>query len=285
LTKDGDLHPKTRSPDSGLFLNSNKSQIRNSFLNYPKHTSVRNLTTYDFRFFKKLNTFIFKLFMEVPFTTSDFQLSALEKIIIVQLLKKKKFISSENVLFDKFFFNKISKSKLSKKKEDCLKFIFNKAITYLKSEFKTVDNKKFLKLKKQKLNTEFYEHYFGDIAREQSVPIECFYDYSLYNKTKNSLIPKSISKQYLEKIKLNSKFIQKIKDYLNNYFMKWFCKFNLKKIQRKVYQWEQVLTNFGFNKGLKIIVDRINSRNNKLFWTLNETQIAMKIALNCLSST
>jgi len=223
--------------------------------------------------------------MEVPFTTSDFGLSSLEKIIIIQLLKKKKFISSENVLFDKFFFNKISKSKLSKKKEDCLKFIFNKAITHLKSEFKNFNNKEFLKLKKQKLNIEFYEHYFGDIAREHKVPIESFYDYSLYNKTKNSLIPKSISKQYLEKIKLNSEFIQKIKDYLNNCFMKWFYKFNSKKIQRKVYQWEQILTDFGFNEGLKVIVDRINSRNNKLFWTLNETQIEMKMELNCLSST
>jgi len=221
--------------------------------------------------------------MEKDFTNSDFKLAPFEQVIIIQLLMKKKFVSNTNILFNPDFFNKIKRANLQKKKEDCLKFIFNKAISHLKSQFKSIS--KYRTLKKAKLNTQFYEYHFGHIAKKSNLPIESFYDYSLYNKTKNKLICKSISKQYLQRIKLNPQFISQIRNYLTKDFIGWFHKFNLRKIKRKIFQWESLLSDLGIEEGLKIIVNRINSRNNKLFWTLNETQWAMEIALNCLSST
>jgi hypothetical protein len=248
-----------------------------------KKSILDYLITQDFRILRNLFRFVFKLFMEIKFENADFKLAPFEKLIIIQLLKKKRFVSKETIIFNSDFFNKINKANLQKKKEDCLKFIFNKAISHLKTQFKNQNKSQILK--KDQLNIKFYEHHFGKISEIYKIPIESFYDYSLYNKTKNKLISKSISKQYLEKIKLNPVFVKQIISYLNNDFIDWFYTFNSKKIKRKIFQWENLLTDFGFEEGLKIIVNRINSRNNKLFWTLNETHSAMKIALNCLSST
>jgi hypothetical protein len=248
-------------------------------------SSASGFMSYEFRFLKNLNKFIYKLFMEIPFVPGDFNLTEYEKTIIIQLLKKKKYTRNKKIIFTPEYFNKISKRPLQKKKEDCLKFIFNKIIAYLKQKYREDHLKQRGNLSKNKFNVSFYEHYFGKIAREKEIPLKCFYDYSLYNKTKDSLIPKSISKKYIKRIKMNPDFVAKITFYLENKFLKWFSDFNSKKIKKKVFQWEQLMREVGEERGLKTIVTRINSRNNKLFWTLRETQSAINISLNCLAFT
>ena len=198
------------------------------------------------------------------------------------MLKKKKFARPKKVVFKPDFFNKLNRRSLHKKKEDSLKFIFNKVISFLKQKFKETEGRQS---KIKDLNLAFYQHYFGQIAEQHGIPIKCNIDYSLYNKTKNPLIPKSVSKKYIQRIKMNREFVDKIINYLERDFLKWFESFNSRKIQKKVFHWEQIMAQKGPEEGLKTIVTRINSRNNKLFWTLRETQSAIKISLNCLAFT
>lgn len=244
----------------------------------------KNYQASDFKPLKNLHKFIFKLFMDQKFKKSDFELEPSEKIIISELLKKKRIIENQTIMFEPEFFNNLNRPTQTKKKEDCLKFIFNKAITHLKKNFRESQLFSF-ETNIDIDNAKFYEHYFGKIADRLNWPIECFFDYSMYNKTKNKLIAKSISKKYIQRIKLNPEFVLKMEKFLKTEFYSWFGKFNSNKIKRKVAQWENMIVDLGEEKGMKKIVSNINSRNNKLFWTLDETRFALQISLNCLSFT
>lgn len=239
----------------------------------------------EFRILKNLHKFIFKLFMEAPFEREDFNLEPSEKTIIRELMKKKGFNRSTKISFTLEQFKSVGPNRSTKKREDCLKYIFNKAISHLKKQFEQSEFYSPKGKNNKSLNREFYEHYFGAIARRMKTPIEAFYDYSLANKSGNEFTAKSISSKYLSLIKENPEFVGEIVRFLNQEFLKWFHDFNLNKIRLKVKRWEEVLVREGEREGLKLIVSKINSRNNKLFWTLHETRLAKTIAINSLCLT
>lgn len=223
--------------------------------------------------------------MEIPFKSPDFDLGPSARTIIVELMKKKGFVHDDSVDFSLEYFKNMKGNESTKKREDSLKYIFNKAISHLKKRFE--QSKKFAsgKRTRKQLNRDFYEHHFGAISRKMGRPIEAFYDYSLANNNENSLTSRSISAKYLSLIKQNRVFVGQIVEYLNRDFLEWFQDFNSKKIQLKVERWEEQMAKSGEQDALKKIVSKINSRNNKLFWTLYETRLARQIALKSLCLT
>lgn len=73
--------------------------------------------------------------MDIKFVDTDLDLTRMEKAIVSMVIKKKKLDGFKNIIFDKSFFNFARKSATMKKTEDGLKFIFKKAIKYIKSNF------------------------------------------------------------------------------------------------------------------------------------------------------
>ena len=115
---------KKKGQNTWFDENSKISQINN----YEKIETIQIFTS--------LYKFLYKLFLNINYVDQDMVLTPLEKQIIVFILKKKKFHGFENIEFTASFFNRARQTKLTKKNEDGLKFIFKKALKEIKRIFK-----------------------------------------------------------------------------------------------------------------------------------------------------
>lgn len=199
----------------------------------------------DIQILYNLQKFLYKLFMEIEFESNDFLLKPIERQIIMSIVEKKKFVGFQNIQFTKEFFNKARCSNLRKKTEDGLKFVFKKAIREVKKEFKTHILPTGVNLRTEALDNAFYSHYFGDISQNFDIPLESFYHFRNWKKRNSPHIPKSITKKYISRLKMNQEFIGKIKNYLHQKLMKSFQVFNSKKIRTMVIKWEKIIEELG----------------------------------------
>jgi hypothetical protein len=232
-----------------------------------------------------LQKFLYKLFMNIEFESSDMMLKPIEKEIISAIVKKKKFIGFQNIQFQQKFFNKAKTSNLRKKTEDGLKFVFKKAIRELKKEFKNTMLTPGTKLKTDALDKAFYGHYFGQISEHFNIPLESFFHFRNWKKRNSPHIPKSITKKYMSRLKLNSNFISKIYTFLHQKLINSFRVFNSKKIRTMVIKWEKIIEEFGIDAGLSKIQKMINSRGNKIPWTMSEVYHALDDTLDYLEKS
>ena len=234
-----------------------------------------------------LHNFLFKLFMNIEFKNSDFNLNQLEQKIVRTIFEKKEFLGHRDICFDTDFFNVARKTNMRKKTEDGLKFVFKKAIKYMKKEFKTriLTAAESKKIKTEQLDRCFYEHYFGAISKKFNMPLESFFHFRNWKKRDSIHIPKSITKQYMSRLKLNSVFIRKINYFLTEELIKKFLVFNSKKIRTMIIKWEKIIEENGSDIGLQKIVKMINSRGNKIPWTIFEVQNALQNTLDYLEKS
>ena len=235
-----------------------------------------------------LHNFLFKLFTSIEFKQSDFILNDLEKKIVSAIFNKKKFLPNEKeAIFETEFFNTARVTNLKKKTEDGLKFVFKKAIKNLKKNFKTaiLCEQESSNLKADKLDRRFYEYYFGEIAKTENIPLESFFHFRNWKKRDSIYIPKSITKEYMKRLKLNPVFIFRIKHFLNQQLIKKFLVFNSKKIRSMIIKWEKIIEENGPERGIKLILKMINSRGNKIPWTIFEVKNALKSTLDYLEKS
>lgn len=232
-----------------------------------------------------LQKFLYKLFMNIEFEENDMILKPIEKEIIVTIVKKKKFIGFQNIQFDSKFFNKARGSNLRKKTEDGLKFVFKKAIRELKKEFKSQHLRPGIKIKTDALDRLFYGHYFKEISEIRGIPLESFFHFRNWKKRNNPHIPKSITKKYMGHLKLNPHFIEKIYIFLHQKLINSFMVFNSKKIRTMVIKWEKIIEDHGSEFGLSKIKDMINSRGNKIPWSMREVYHALDDTLDYLEKS
>ena len=225
--------------------------------------------------------------MNLEFCDQDFNLNELERTIVSTIFDKKKFMGYSNIFFTKQFFNHARRTNLKKKTEDGLKFVFKKAIKHLKKEFKThilsLTHKG--RIKADMLDRKFYTHFYGEISEKFDIPLESFFHFRNWQKRDSDFIPKSITKEYMRRLKLNPVFIGKILKYLNNKLVKSFMVFNSKKIRTMIIKWEKIIEENGSMNGLNKIVKMINSPGNKIPWTLSEVQHALHNTLDYLEKS
>lgn len=219
--------------------------------------------------------------MNVDFNQNNFQLNELERKIIENIVKKKKFDGHKKVEFSVDFFNKAKNSNLQKKTEDGLKFIFKKAIKKMKTSFKN-NFFKGMKISSQEVDRHFYQHHFSKIAQDENLPLECFYHFRNWQNRDSENIPKSITKEYVRRLKKNPDFVQELKHYLQKELIHCFKVFNSKKIRTMIIKWEKIIEEKGREKGLNFIVQMIHSRGNKIPWTLSEVHHALQDSLKYL---
>lgn len=219
--------------------------------------------------------------MGVEFSPSNFYLNDLEKEIIKEIVAKKRFDGFKRVQFTEKFFNSAKNTDLKKKTEDGLKFIFKKAIKKMKDKFK----KKYFKGKKigaALFDKHFYSFYFQKIAEEEKIPLECFYHFRNWQSRESENIPKSITKEYVRRLKKSEEFICQLRTFLEEDLLNSFKVFNSKKIRTMIIKWEKIIEDKGKEQGLKTIIKTIHSRGNKIPWTLSEVNHALDDSLKYL---
>jgi hypothetical protein len=223
--------------------------------------------------------------MDIEFESNDFLLKPIERQIIRSIVEKKKFVGFNKIEFNLDFFNKARGSNLRKKTEDGLKFVFKKAIRELKKEFKTTVLPPGSNLRTDALDKAFYSHYFGEISQRFDIPLEAFYHFRNWKKRNSPFIPKSITKKYISRLKMNPVFVGKIKNYLHQKLINSFRVFNSKKIRTMVIKWEKIIEELGPQNGIEKIHRMIHSRGNKIPWTMREVCHALDDTLDYLEKS
>lgn len=185
----------------------------------------------------------------------------------------------------------------SKRVEENLKLVFNNAIGFLKNVFKaTFQNSLENHLTREyrnvcdKFEYCFFGFYFEEAALRLDQEIERFFMPKILSKRrspgipeKKKLIPKTISKVYLSRIRLSESFLEHFKLFLT----KGFLGERTEKIRNKTIlllsKWDGMVQDFGAEKAFKIMEDRITkSERNNLAWTVKDIKIAIEQTLNYL---
>lgn len=281
-------------------IGRNKAQRRNDQENKlfkfnfrrPENTSIE--FAQSFIFFTKAEILLIKLFMNEEILPQDLELKEFEVTIIKRILLKKKFQWANHMKFDVDTLNRVRNCFLKKKNEDELKFILKKCIKHLQNRFfkeikisnlnkNLKDNKTpQVEIKKDKDNV-FYEYFFSNIAKKESIPIERFFHFRSWKKRFSNEIPKSITRESLALWKKNPVFIKTLIDYIQFDFLDAFRLFNIKKIRTMVSKWDKLIDEFGQTKGLQEILRSFEVRGSKLPWTLTEVTFGIKNTLKSLN--
>lgn len=233
--------------------------------------------------FENLKNLLIKIFLEFPINDLDLNLKIYETEILKSFLIRKGF-KIKNNFFSKSFLNKLSKTDLRKKKEYNLKFVFLKAISYLKKSFLN-DKLSYYQntgyFLNEIINSQeeyFYFFYFGNIAKKLNIPIANFYVFKNWTHRHNKNIPKSITSKSVKLWKQNPDFISDINNYLSENFVNDFINFNKLKISKMISGWDKLAAKIGLENAVKSIIKSLNSKGSKMPWTLSEVKYAINDA-------
>ena len=230
-----------------------------------------------------------KFFINGSFCEADLNLNNYEQKIFISILKKKKFIFNKKRLFELDQLNKLAERPPLKKREANLKFVLPKAVKFLKTKLVnplvssigkySIEGKKILKKK----NDFFYEHYFGQIAKKEGIPIEKFFVFRNWTHRYSDNIPKTITTETLSMWKKNPEFHGKMLEYLNEHFLEELEKVIEFKIEAKIYKWNQLAFKEGVDRAIGKILKLIESKGGKMPWTLVEARNALWNTLDIIS--
>jgi hypothetical protein len=245
----------------------------------------QNAKSTKFKYFDKSYNLMLKLLGDEPLEERDTDISYMEKQLVREFLFKKKMFKRFDI--KNFNHTKLQKLRLkekSRRTEEHLKFIFKKCINHLQNEFRTkmknkleLDNdlKKLMKDSEQ-FDYYFYNHYFGQIASQINEPIEKFFHFRNWKNRTNTNIPKSITKSYIQRIKMNTDFISRFLAYLNNELLNEIILGNEIKISKIVNEWEQGLRKHGLTEGPEIVLNEFQAKKMNLPWGISEIKKAIK---------
>lgn len=238
--------------------------------------------------FKKLKSIILKILLRKPIGKDDLRtLSNLELSLLKQFLIKK-FSLDASIGLTSTLLNSLSNHLRIKRFEENIKFVFLKGIRFLQKVFncnlypflRDFLHKDFFHFQEhKKIEYAFYGYYFGHLMAQTQQPIESFFRprYFIPKNRKNqlSLIPKTISKMYINLVKLSQFFTQDLLFYLQNYYETEIKSMILLKTVQMVSEWEEVY----FAKGETGITGFMSekfgtSSRSKLVWSLDEARNA-----------
>ena len=125
----------------------------------------------------------------------------------------------------------------------------------------------------------FYGHYYNHIAKQIGQPIEKFFHFRNWKNRTSEHIPKSITKVYVNYLKMNPTFMNLFISYMNDRLIKDIILNNIKKIYRLILDWESIIKKFGEEEGIQIVYNKFKSKGLKLPWGLNEVRSAIQDTL------
>ena len=144
-------------------------------------------------------------------------LSKIEEAVVRGILEKKD------------FGNQNKKQKGKKREEEKQKFFFKGVLKYTESKFFGIDTNQKKRMKKKQLKKEdYYDYYWGEIAKDQNVDLSNFFhpNKKISGKTNTQISSaqnpglKSLNTTYIDLILSSDKFRNDTIDYLETVFLK-----------------------------------------------------------------
>lgn len=240
------------------------------------------------KIFQKAYRLMIKLVCDDRIGPQDIDMSDSKKRLIIEFMRKKKLCKSIDIEdFTVKTLTTMRDNENARRTEERLKFIFKKCIRFIQNRFKKKllgRSEKTWEVDEQfsesvKFDYVFYEHYFGDIAKQIGQPIEKFFHFRNWKNRTSEHIPKSITKVYVNYLKMNPKFMKIFIGYMNDRLVKDIILNNVKKIQRLVGEWENLVKKFGEEEGVNIVYNRFRNKGLKLPWGLKEVRKAIEDTL------
>ena len=171
-----------------------------------------------------------------------------------------------------------------KRPEENQKFVFKRALKYMKNALKS---KIPTKAKKKLLEAFFMDYYFKDVSEREKIPLEHFNHPKDSNKRPlvNFAVPKTINNQFISTIFKSEKFVKDFIIYLNAKFNKDYEEIINFKLTFLINRWEEQLNNGQeFQTELNDICLYVEKNKKcKLPWDFIEIQEAKSYALSLLN--
>lgn len=267
-----------------IYLNDSNIESENETIN----TSQRDDKNKKKILFIKLNQLIMKLFSDQDIVENDLNFNPILKNIVIQIISKKrlcKYINIKDCTAEKL--NKIKNTKDVRRSEERLKFIFKKCIKHLQKIFK--NDWKTGKIEVEEVELEpslsknlkfdyiFYNYYFKEISEKIKQPIEKFFHFRNWKNRTSTDIPKSITKIYVNYLKMNKEFMKLFIDYMKNNLLDDIKFMNSMKIEKMIINWKKELfqTSEDFDQSLKTLLKKFKKKKVKLPWSHFEIQNAI----------
>ena len=246
-----------------------------------------NNLNFNFKILEKVFYLINKLMTTDKINENDLKMPETQKRLVLAFLNKKNpYTPLKLTYFTKEMLNLYRQCEKKKRKEERLKYIFKKSINHMQGNFK----KQLPKWQQIQINSKrdngmaldylFYEHYFGQIARQLGVPIEKFFHFRNWKTRVDLNIPKSITKAYIRLISLNPKFISEIFYYIKNLLLKDVLRINSNKVASIVSKWEYFILKYKGHDAYQKLEEKIKSKRYKFPWGIIEIQRAIEDTLN-----
>lgn len=249
-----------------------------------------NLSDKKKSIFSNISNLLLLIFSNQHIKQQQLNIQGHEKQLLQIVLKKKRLRFIASRLSDPGYISQIIKSPPPKKRETNLKYVIPKCLKHLRKKFVQMaearaDLSLFAKNKRKRdLDYDFYDHYFGDIARRENIKIERFFLYRNWTHRFSRSIPKSVTADSLELWKKNPLFIRHLLEYLRVGFWEDCFSLNKKKIRLLVVNWGKLCNG---KKGIGQVVKEIKgcllSRGGKLPWTYHEAKAAIDLTIDILS--
>jgi len=156
---------------------------------------------------------LYSIFLNADKISECHELSYRELQILNAILYKKFYKCLNFCDLNSQFQNVLSKVRsivlysISKRPEECYKFLLSKAIRYLKSEFRAQFKVKRVQIDK------FYNFYFGEIAKKEKIQIQKFY---FPSKSRKHNARSSLNSEYFSLIFKSQRFVNDLKEYISN---------------------------------------------------------------------
>lgn len=263
-----------------------------------RHSSLELENSFKFNRFNNLKEILIKLLNQDKIDEHELaELSLLEKKLLILFIKKKKFSNHKYANLTQEYFNHIQENPKGKRIEENMKFIFKKVIRFLKIFFQDKIYFEFLPniqsefsnlTPEKKIDYSFYSYYFYDVAKEIRQPLEKFFHPRLSkaeDQEKQKFIPKTISRLYINFIKMSSLFVNDMNIYLQKFF-EYEIKKNIKnKIEKMCFDWEVKSNKMNDDVFYKEVETYFTlNKKCKLAWSLFEGKFAQNQILKLVKN-
>ena len=263
------------------------------------------------KLFSRLQPVLRRVFWSERVAQADLDaLSDRDRRILAAVLVKKKLANSPaEVTFDEPRFNGLARRSGGKRSEENLKCVFKHAQKFLRTLFRRRHGcfrfrKRDTQLKQKNLvDLAFYTFYFGEVADRADLPIACFFHPKVFSARQGTLCraldhperrPKTISREYINRLRLSRKFMSDLGDFLNGRLrlpeggvtgiIREYRRLSRDKLVHKLNLWCRLLGKHGSEGGLeRILADLGVEEKCKLPWSIREIRLAVEETCNYFS--
>lgn len=181
-----------------------------------ENEKIKKPKTYKSELIKGFEKFLFKMFTSRSISESDFTLNNHQEEILQAILHRKfgKCLTKEqkqaSIKVRVKMINEIVATSCKKRPEECYKYFLIRIIKWMKEKLGSEI------LRKGTEDDDFYEYYFGEVAKINSIRVQEFY----YPFKKKADKEAKLNSKYFQRIKMSSLFLDHVREFFEHGILK-----------------------------------------------------------------